>query len=87
MKLKPGFILRPFGDQWIAVAVGDTRQKNLMLSMNKTGAFLWECLQQQVTEQQLVDALTDRYQVNCEVAAQDVARLLDTFIKEDMLDL
>lgn len=87
MKLKPGFILRPFGDQWVAVAVGDARQKNLMLSMNKTGAFLWECLQADVNRKQLVDALTERYQVSAEVAAQDVARLLDTFIKEDMLEL
>ena len=87
MKLKPGFILRPFGDQWIAVAVGDARQKNLMLSMNRTGAFLWECLQRQVTEQQLLTALTEKYQVSPEIAARDVALLLDMLKKEDMLEL
>lgn len=87
MKLKQGFILRPFGDQWVAVAVGDARQKNLMISMNKTGAFLWECLQQHVTQEQLVAALTEKYQTSSEIAARDVARLLDTLINEDMLEL
>ena len=87
MKLKPGFILRPFGDHWVAVAVGDARQKNLMLSMNKTGAFLWECLQEHTTEPQLLTALTDRYQVSPGQAAQDVEQLLQVLKKEDMLEM
>lgn len=87
MKLKHGFILRPYGDQWIAVAIGDARKKNLMLSMNRTGAFLWECLRQDTSERQLVTALTDKYQVSPAVAAQDVAQLIELLKNEDMLEL
>jgi len=86
MKLKPGFILRPYGTQWVAVAVGDARSKNLMLSMNKTGAFLWECLQKDTTEEELLTQLTDKYNITPQAARADLQQLLNVLKHHDLLE-
>lgn len=86
MKLKEEFILRPYGDKWVAVAVGSARSKNLMLSMNKTGAFLWECLQQDTTEEALLAQMTEHYQIPGETANRDLQQLLSALRTYGLLE-
>ena len=86
MKLKEGFILRPYGDKWVAVGVGNARNQNLMLSMNKTGAFLWECLQEDSTEEALLAQMTAHYQIPAKTANSDLQQLLSVLRTYDLLE-
>ena len=51
----------------------DTLDLNLMITLNDTGAFLWERLQQETDEKSLVAALLAEYEVDEPRAAAAVA--------------
>lgn len=87
MKIKNGFALRRFADQWIAVSVdelADTR--NTLITLNKTAAFVWEHLQSDTTREALIDALTAHFDVEDAVAAADVDRFLQNAREAGLLD-
>lgn len=79
MKIKEGFVLKTVGDNYIVVPVGaQTVDFRCMITLNATGAFLWEKLAAGSDAEQLVAALLAEYEVTAERAAQDV----DTFIAQ-----
>lgn len=73
MKIKNGFLLRQVAGQNVVLPAGDTLDLNVMITLNETGAFLWERLQQETTEEELVQALLGEYEVSEAVAASAVA--------------
>ena len=70
MKLKDGFILRTVAGQSVVLPVGGDLDLNMMITLNDTGAFLWEKLQAGTTEAILVRALLEEYDVD-EAAAKN----------------
>ena len=77
MRIKDGFILRKVADSYIAVAVGEESVNfNAMISTNETGAFLWEKLKSDTTEEALLSALLDEYDVDEETAKSDISEFL-----------
>ncbi len=87
MKIKNGFALRRFADQWIAVSVdelADTR--NTLITLNKTAAFVWEQLQTGTTRDALITALTEHFAVDQTVAAADIDRFLNEAREAGLLD-
>lgn len=86
MKIKDGFMLRKVGGQNIVVALGEaSRSFNGMIRLNDTGVFLWEKLKDDVTEEQLLAALTAEYSVDPAQAKADIAEFLSTLKKEALL--
>jgi hypothetical protein len=79
MKVKEDFLLREVAGCYVVVPVGKaTVDFNGMLNLNETGAFLWKCLQQDTTREELVKSLLDVYETTPEVASKDV----DIYIKK-----
>ena len=73
MKIKDGFILREVAGNFIVVAVGEAvKDFNGVINLNETGALLWRTLSDGATEQELVDALLNEYEVSEEIARRDV---------------
>ena len=72
MKLKDGFLLRQVAGENVVLPIGPELEKNIMITLNGTGAFLWEQLQTQTDEDRLVAALLDTYDVQEAVARQCV---------------
>lgn len=68
MKIKDGFILRQVAGQNVVLPSGDTLDLNLMITLNGTGAFLWQRLQTECDEDSLVAALLGEYDVDEERA-------------------
>lgn len=63
MKIKEGFILKEIAGSFVVVPVGDDLVDfTLMITTNETGAFLWNCLSQDRSEQELVDMLKAEYE-------------------------
>ena len=55
------------------VAVGDAvKSFNGVINVNETGAFLWKLLENDTTEEKLVTALLEEYDVDEELAKKDV---------------
>ena len=64
MKIKDGFLLRQVGGNQVVVPVGaQTVDFRCIITLNETGAFLWQRLQQPATQDGLVEALLEEYDV------------------------
>lgn len=72
MKLKEGFLLRKVGGQTVVLPSGDELDLNMMITLNETGAFLWERLNEETSEDVLVAALLAEYEVDVDTARKAV---------------
>lgn len=84
MKIKKGFLLKEIAGSYVVVPVGeDLVDFSLMITINETGAFLWNCLAEDKTEQQLVELLKSEYEgATDEQLASDVAEFV-AILKEN----
>lgn len=86
MKIKDGFMLRKVGGQNIVVALGEaSRSFNGIIRLNDTGVFLWQKLQQETSEEQLLAALTAEYDIGEEQAKADIAEFVAALRKAALL--
>lgn len=86
MKVKEGFILRAMGENHLVVPVGAlTVDFRCIITLNDTGAFLWQQLQQECSEAELVQQLLDEYDVTAERATADVTAFVEQLKKADLL--
>lgn len=72
MKLKGGFIISEIAGKMVAVPTEDDVDLNMMITLNDTGAFLWEKLKEETSEDQLVEALLAEYDVDEATARRSV---------------
>ena len=77
MKIKDGFLLRQVAGQTVVLPTGNELDLNMMITLNDTGAFLWEHLQTETDEDALVAALRGEYDVDEETARASVRRFVE----------
>lgn len=78
MRIKEGFILRNVGEQAVVVSVGEASKVfNGMIKLNPTGEFLWKHIVDDVSEEDLVAALLEEYDVEESVAKEDVTAFVE----------
>lgn len=77
MKLKDGFILRRVAGKTVVLPCDEALDLNMMITLNDTGAFLWEKLQEETTQEVLVAALLGEYDVDEETAKASVAAFVE----------
>lgn len=86
MKLKEGFLLRQLAGEYVVVPVGEASlDLRGMITLNETGAFLWEQLQSEQTEQTLTDKLLADYAVDEAQARRDVACFTEKLRQQGLL--
>jgi len=76
MKIREGFVLQPFGDQWVAVELGEGKEQSALVTLNKTGVFLWELFSRETTPQEALKTMMEHYQVEEAVAKRDIEQFL-----------
>lgn len=87
MKLKSGFVLRKVADTYIVVAIGgEAKAANVMITLNETGALLWEKLSAGADRETLCDAMLEIYDIDRETAMSDVDAFIAKLEKENLLD-
>ncbi|MBQ2735054.1 MAG: PqqD family protein [Clostridia bacterium] len=79
MRIHPDFTIQQVGESFVAVPVGKTSEHfHAMISLNATGAFLWKLMaEKDCTEEDLVAALLEVYEIDTETAAKDVHRIVE----------
>lgn len=77
MKLKEGFLLRNVAGQAVVLPTIGTLNLNTMITLNETGAFLWERLEKDTDEAALVAALLNEYDVDEATAAKSVNNFIN----------
>lgn len=87
MRLKKGLIRHQVLDDSMWIATGSLSEKfRGMVRGNETAGFLLEHMQNETTEQELVDALLAEYEVEREQAARDVEKLVHMLREEGLLE-
>ena len=61
MKIRDGFLLRQFGEDYIVVAVGEESDNfNRLITINSVGAFIYEILQNDCEYEEILKKITDK---------------------------
>lgn len=77
MKRSADFLLRDVAGTLVIVPVGPAVSGFPgMITLNSTGAYIWELLEQEQTVESLLDALMARYEVDADQARADVEAFL-----------
>ena len=85
MKLKAGFLTYETNREQILVAA-DSKVFAGLARSNQTAAFIVEQLKEEVTQEQLVEQLLDRYEAPKELIVKDLTLILDQLRKIGALD-
>ena len=86
MKIKEDFVLRKVADSYVVVPVNKlTLDFNGIITLNETGAFLWEKMKKDCSEADLVEALLAEYEVSRETAERDVHRVVELLRENNIL--
>ena len=86
MRLKDGFLLREIAGRTIAVPTNGDMDLNMMITLNGTGAFLWGKLQEDVSEEALVSALLEEYEVDETTARRSVEAFVGNLKENGFID-
>ncbi len=79
MKAKDGFLMRKVGERAVVVPVGEASKSfHGMLNLNGAGAFLWNLLGEERTEEEMLDAMLAEYDTSREEAKKG----LDNFLQK-----
>lgn len=86
LKIDKEYVLRQIGDDYIIVPVGQAALSfNGMITVNETGAFLWEQLVKGTSKEGLLETLMETYEVTQEEAERDIDEFLDVLYKNNIL--
>lgn len=78
MKRNENFLLRQVAGKQVVVPVGKAAAEFPgMITLNDTGAFLWELLQTEQTMDSLAAAVTEKYEVSAETALEDTKKFVE----------
>ena len=88
MKLKYNMIVNEVGGKMVAVAVGEDLSKfNGFVKMNENGAFIFNLLKNDVTEDEIISALVEEFGVedNAELR-EGVSGFIASLVKEGVIE-
>ena len=87
MKLRGEFVVRRVLDDIVAVPVGESVLRvGGMIMLNEVSRVIWQCLEQDVTEEEILKAVTDAFAVSPEEAREDIREFLDKLRKMQLLE-
>ena len=86
MKIKGEYVLREVAGKRVALPMNGDIDLDTMITMNETGAFLWEKLLSDTTEDALVAALLQEYDVDEATARRSVQGFVERLKKNGFLD-
>ena len=82
MKIKDGFVLRKLAGLSLVMPTGkNVKAFNGSLTLNDTGAFIFERIQKGSTPEETARALTQEYDVSLDTATADVQKTINSLIE------
>lgn len=78
MHIASNFLLKELDGQYLIIPVGKIDADfNELITVNEIGVFLWEELQEERTEEELVRRILEEYEVEEDVAREDVRDFIE----------
>ena len=86
MRINKEFVLREIAGDYIIIPTGKTvLEFNGLITVNEVGVSLWNMLQEEVTEDDLVQGILDEYDVEEEVAREDIREFINNLVAGGIL--
>lgn len=85
MKLKEGFMLKEVAGSYIVIPVGQI-DFTAMITVNETGAFLWEQLMDGATPEELTANMVREYDIDEVTAKRDIDAFLKILADNNLLE-
>ena len=86
MKIEKEFVLREIAGEHILIPVGSTAlELNGLITVNDVGVFIWKLLQEDITLEDIVQAILNEYEVEESVARKDAEDFLDVLRENKIL--
>ncbi|MBE5791015.1 MAG: PqqD family protein [Clostridiales bacterium] len=87
LKTKPGFSIRQVLDAYIIMGTGkEAYRPNCIMSLNESGAFLWNLISEGIEEKDLAPSLVNEYGVDSATAENDVSRFLQLLREKELIN-
>ena len=84
MKIKDGYIKVESYDGFVVTTVGDENNK-IMLTLNGTASEIWDMLKDGKSADEIITALSEKYDITKEKAQDGVDKIIDSLKKEGIL--
>ena len=86
MKIKDGYILSTIAGENVVLPSGNDLDLRRMISLNDSGRFLWEQLQEEKSEDDLLNAVVANYEnVNTEEVKEFISAFIDSLRENNLL--
>lgn len=86
MKMKKDFVMREIDGEYLLIPANATALEfNGIITVNEVGAFIWNQLSSCETEEDVVSAILQEYDVDEETARTDLGEFLNVFRKANLI--
>lgn len=87
MKIEESFILREIAGDYVVVPTGKAAMRfNGLITINGTGAYLWEQLSEERTIEELTKSVCQEYEVDEESARRDTEEFVELLRRYEILE-
>lgn len=86
MKLLDGIVMEQVGDDYVAVATGEASEVfNGMIRSNRTANYFMSLLMEETTEEEMVQKVLEKYEIERPLAESEVHRFVEQMRKVGLL--
>ena len=88
MKIKEGFLLREVAGNTVVVPIGDEAVEfNGVITINETGKFIWELMQEGIEKEELLEKFMKEYSVSETDAKEDIKTFIQILLDNNIAEL
>jgi len=81
-RIKPGLITQSVDGELLVL----NRQREQIHQLNPVASFIWQRLDGQMTQEQLIEVITEKYDIEQDVAKHDLESLLNQLSDLQLID-
>ena len=87
MKIKDNYMLSEIEGEYIIITIGNIEDGfNGYLKINETGKYIWEQLENEISEEELIKNFSNQYSLDIDKAREDVNSFLSVLKKVDAIE-
>lgn len=87
MKIKEGYILRKIAGEDVVIPIGgNIANFNGVIRLNESATFLWKKVQEEVDKEYLINSLIEEYEIDSELATNDVDSFINTLVEHQAIE-
>lgn len=86
MKIKQGYTLRGIADSFVVVPTEDNLSLDGMVTLNQSGAFLFNKMQEETTKEELLALMLKEYKIDEQTAKADIEIFIERLLKTGIVE-